>query len=249
MKAKAERIRGRFKKNYDDREGQTRGNKNKHKPPKIIKKNASRNGRAHGKEDTHGPPKIIKKSADRKGRAYDKDDKHRLEKYSLRYENPHSTYIKAKSKHEQKGSRRLIQSEFTRFTDHVQTLKKSIPMNSAFFVNRIGVEIGNCTSNLGCSAIELEDIAEKLEPVLATVLLALAPLEVTLGNVDRLGSVLQAGEMVLSTIILSLTVLQEMPGFLGPIFKVIFKIVRPIGDLFKKVIKNASNFIQKISGK
>ena len=85
----------------------------------------------------------------------------------------------------------------------------------ASFVNCLQEEMKNCASDLDCASSELEEISELVKPVSETVVLALGSLETLLGNIGRLGSVLEGDEYVLVTIVNCLKVLKFVPVFLG----------------------------------
>ena len=122
----------------------------------------------------------------------------------MRYVNKKSASIKMKSEIQPSVPRRLIPSEFDRLKNHMVRLKRSIPMNSAFLLNRLQEEIGNCTTNLDCAASELEDIVDKVDTVSTSVLAELSPLEELLGNIDSLGDALDTGTTILKGIIVAL---------------------------------------------
>jgi hypothetical protein len=100
-------------------------------------------------------------------------------------------------------------------TKYVGALKKLQPMNSAFFINHQQEKMKNCASDLDCASSELEEISELVKPVSETVVLALGSLETLLGNIGRLGSVLEVGEYVLVTTVNCLKVLKFIPFFCG----------------------------------
>ena len=122
----------------------------------------------------------------------------------MRYVNQRSISNETKSEIHSSVPRRLISGKFDRLNSHLARLKRSIPMNSAFLLNRLQEEIRICTTNLDCAASELEDIVDKVDSVSVSVLAELSPLEALLGSISSFGDTLMTGKNAIQSIILAL---------------------------------------------